>query len=100
MYKPVLAVNGDINFLTDLDVDFSNNPLLGSSNTISVTAATWDSSLWDTGYWAGGLEIVQQWTSPSAYQGRCVACKIKIESNSLNVQWLSNDIIYEKGGYI
>ena len=100
MYKPVLAVNGNINFLTDLDVDFSNNPILGSSNTISVAAATWDSSLWDTGYWAGGLEIVQQWTSPSAYQGRCVACKIKIESNSLNVQWLANDYIYEKGGYI
>jgi hypothetical protein len=100
MFKPVLSVNGSVNFLTDIDVDFSNNPITGTATYNVVNAALWDVSLWDGAYWSSGLEIVQQWTSPSAYQGRCVAGKLKIDSNNLIVQWLAVDYIYEKGGML
>jgi hypothetical protein len=86
--------------LTDIDVDFSNNPIIGTATYNVVSSAVWDTALWDSSYWSAGLEIVQQWTSPSAYQGRCVAGKLKIESNNLIVQWLANDYIYEKGGML
>ncbi len=100
MFKPVLAVNGNISFLTDVDVDFNSNPITGTATYDVVSGALWDSAIWDNFSWASGLEVVQQWTSPSAYQGRCAAGKIKITSNELTVQWMSNDYIYEKGDFL
>jgi hypothetical protein len=100
MYKPVLAVNGSINFLTDLDVDFSDKLITGVATYTVINAASWDSAIWDTASWSAGLEIIQQWTSPSSYEGRCAAGKIKITSNNLTVQWLANDYIYEKGNLL
>lgn len=100
MFKPVLGVNGTINFLTDIDVDFSDNLIAGTATYNVVNNALWDSAIWDASSWAAGLEIVQQWTSPASYQGRCAAGKIKIDSNNLTVQWLANDYIYEKGNLL
>jgi hypothetical protein len=100
MYKPVLGVNGSISFLTDIDVDFSDNTINGVATYNVVNNALWDASTWDADMWAAGLEIVQQWTSPSSYEGRCVAGKLKIDSNNLTVQWLANDYIYEKGNLL
>lgn len=100
MFKPVLAVNGSISFLTDIDVDFGDKPITGTATYNVVSGGVWDSAVWDESFWAAGLEIVQQWTSPSSYMGRCAAGKLQIESNSLTVQWLANDYIYEKGNLL
>lgn len=100
MFKPVLAVNGSINFLTDVDVDFSDNMISGTAAYSVVSSATWDSAVWDASSWVAAFEVVQQWSSPASYQGRCVAGKIKIESNNLTAQWLANDYIYEKGNLL
>jgi hypothetical protein len=100
MFKPVLGVNGTVNFLTDIDVDFSDNLITGTATYNVVNNALWDSAIWDASSWAAGLEIVQQWTSPASYQGRCAAGKLKIDSNNLSVQWLANDYIYEKGNLL
>lgn len=100
MFKPVLAVNGSVSFLTDIDVDFSDNTINGLATYNVVNTALWNSAIWDADSWVAGLEIVQQWTSPSAYEGRCVAGKLKIDSNNLSVQWLANDYIYEKGNLL
>lgn len=100
MFKPVLGVNGSISFLTDIDVDFSDNPINGVATYNVVNNALWDTAVWDADSWVAGLEIVQQWTSPSSYDGRCAAGKLKIDSNNLTVQWMANDYIYEKGNLL
>lgn len=98
MYQPVLAVNGSLSFLTDIDVDFHDDNLAGSASYTVVSGATWDVSVWDDAYWASGLEVVQQWTSPDEWMGYCAACKLKVMTNSLQVQWMANNIIWEYGG--
>lgn len=100
LFKPVLAVNGSLSFLTDIDVDFGDKPITGSASYTVVSGGVWDTAVWDADFWAAGLEVIQQWTSPSAYQGRCAAGKLKIDSNQLSGQWLSNDYIYEKGNLL
>lgn len=100
MYKPVFAVSSAFNFLTDIDVDYSDRAMTGSASYSVLNAATWGSAIWGSDYWVATLEIVQQWTSPSAYQGRCVAGKVKIEANGITVQWVANDYIYEKGNML
>lgn len=100
MFRPVLAVNGPLSFLTDIDVDFQDNPITGSATYTVTSGAQWDVDDWDEGYWAAGLEVVKQWTSPDEWQGYCAAGKVKIATNSLMVQWISSDMIYESGGII
>lgn len=98
MFRPVLAVNGPLSFLTDIDVDFQDTPITGSATYTVTSGGQWDVDDWDEAYWASGLEVVKQWTSPDEWEGYCASGKIKIATNSLMVQWISSDMIYERGG--
>lgn len=98
MYRPVLSVNGNLSFLTDIDVDFKDTTINGVATYSVTSGALWDSANWDEGLWAADLEIARQWTSPDEWQGSCASGKLKVATNSLTVQWMANDIIYEKGG--
>lgn len=100
MFRPVLAVNGPLSFLTDIDVDFQDTPITGSATYTVTSGGQWDVGLWDQAFWAAGLEVVKQWTSPDEWQGYCASGKIKIATNSLMVQWVSSDMVYERGGIL
>lgn len=100
MFRPVLAVNGSLSFLTDIDVDFQDTPITGSASYSVTSGASWDVDDWDEGYWAAGLEVTKAWTSPDQYQGITAAGKIKVSTNSLTVQWLACDYMYERGGML
>lgn len=100
MFRPLLSVNGPISFLTDIDVDFSDNAITGTASFSVVSGAQWDVGLWDVGMWAAGLEIVKQWTSPDEWTGYSAAGKIKITTGSLIVQWASCDYVWEEGSIL
>jgi hypothetical protein len=100
LFRPVLAVNGSLNYLTDIDVDFADDPISGTATYVVVSGAVWDASNWDEAFWASGLTVVKQWTSPAEWQGYCAAGKVKIATNSLLVQWMASDYVYETGGIL
>lgn len=100
MFRPVLAVNGPLSFLTDIDVDFQDHPITGTATYNVTSGAQFDVSNWDQSFWAAGLEIVKEWTSPAEWQGYCASGKIKIATNTLQIQWLSSDMVYERGGIL
>lgn len=100
LFRPMLAVNGTLTFLTDIDVDFQDTEITGSATYSVTSGARWDVDLWDVGYWAAGLEVVKNWTSPNANIGYAASGKIKIATNSLTVQWISCDIVYQSGGVL
>jgi hypothetical protein len=97
MFRPVLTVNGTLSFLTDIDVDFSDNIMTGSTTYSVTSSSSWNASNWDVANWAAGMEVVKEWTSPDEDLGYCASGKIKIETNSLTVQWISQDWIFEVG---
>ena len=97
MFRPVLSVNGSLSFLTDIDVDFNNTEIAGTATYSVISGASWDAGDWDEVYWAAGMEVVKEWTSPDEDMGYCASGKIKIETNSLVVQWMAQDWIYEVG---
>ena len=96
MFEPVLAVNGNLEFLTDIDVDYRDTAITGSATYTVTTGGQWDVSNWDEGYWAGGLEIIQQWKSPDENLGYCAAGKIKVATNYLDVQWVATRFNYTR----
>lgn len=100
MYRPTLAVNGSIDFLTDVDVDFQDTTINGTATYTVINGAKWDTGQWDTSYWAAGVEVVRNWTSPQTIPGIYIAGKIKIWTNQLTVQWMSNEYVFEEGGVL
>ena len=100
MFMPVLSVNGPVSYLTDIDVDYADSPISGTASYSVVSGAQWDVDNWDEGYWAAGLEIVKQWTSPSEWDGYSASGKVKIATNSLTVQWMASWYTYERGGIL
>jgi hypothetical protein len=100
MFQPMLAVNGNIDFLTDIDVDFKNGTIAGTASYSVTSGARWGISLWGAGYWAAGLEIVKNWTSPAEHPGFCAAGKLKITTNALTIQWMACSYVYEYGNVV
>lgn len=97
MFRPVLAVNGSLMFDTDIDVDFKDDPVIGTATYNVSSTALWDSGIWDTATWGAGSEVLREWSSPATDVGYCASGKIKIATNSLSIKWISNDFIMEKG---
>ena len=100
MFRPVLNVNGSLSFLTDIDVDFQDGIIAGSATYAISAGGQWNVSNWDGANWSAALEVVKRWTSPSEWQGYSAAGKIKIETNTLTVQWMANDFMFERGGQL
>jgi len=95
MYRPILSVDGSFSFLTDISVDFEDHELIGSATYTVNAGGTWDSAIWDQSNWATGLQITKEWTAPSEWVGVWLSGRLKISSNSLTVQWIASDYIYE-----
>jgi hypothetical protein len=100
LYRPMLLVNGSLSFLVDIDVDYSDAEITGIATYTTTSSGLWDVSLWDVGFWADGLQVVKEWATPGEWTGYCAASKLKIATNSLLVQWMSNDIVFESGGIL
>jgi hypothetical protein len=100
MYQPILAVNGNISFLTDIDVDFQDEVISGQASYSVTSGARWDIDSWDEASWAAGLEVTKAWTSPDEYGGTFISGKLKIATNSLTVQWMANTYMYKREGIL
>lgn len=100
LFRPIIAANGSLSFLTGLDIDFNDSPILGSAIYSVTSGAVWDVSLWDASYWAANLQVQKVWTSPQDNVGYWAAGKIKFSTNALTVQWISEDFVYERGGVL
>lgn len=100
LFRPLFQVNGAFDFLSGLDVDFSDNEITGLSTYSASASAIWDTAIWDSASWVSGLEVVRKWTSPSNNVGYAVAGGIKTNSNSLEIHWVANDYVYETGGVL
>lgn len=98
LFRPVLSINGALSFLTDVDVDFNEDDVVGLSSTAGVSGGQWDVSSWDAAFWAADFETVRNWTSPAEGVGYWFAGKVKLSTNSLSVQWNACDYMAEAGG--
>lgn len=98
MFRPVLSTNGSLSFLTDIDVDFGDTDIAGTTTYSVFSGWAWDVDRWDDANWSASMQVLKEWTSPDEDIGYCAAGKIKIATNSILVQWMANDYVYETGG--
>lgn len=100
LFRPMILVDGNLSFTIGLSIDFEQNAPLAAAAYSVVTGARWDTAIWDTSYWAAGLEIQSDWSTPASRPGYWASALFRIETNALEVQWVSNDYVYETGGVV
>lgn len=100
LYRPLLVVNGNVSFSTEIDVDFNDESMTAAATYATVSGALWGSSNWGQSFWGGSAQAIKLWTTTPEWAGYCAAAKLKIATNSLTVQWVSNDFTYEEGGIL
>ena len=96
--RPVMAANGPFSFFTGIEVDFGDEGLFGTTTYTPISVSLWNSSYWNDGTWMDTAKVLKEWTSPSEWVGVWAAGKVKVPTNSLTIQWMSTDYIYEVGG--
>ena len=101
LFRPILKSNGSIEYLIDIDVDYDDNDIIGNISSSSTTfGSVWDTAKWDIAKWGGSSGINKNWQSVNEWPGFCASGKIKVATNSLSVQWISSDYVYEMCGII
>ena len=100
MFRPMLRVNGSITYYADFDIDFSDRGISGTITFTSPATGLWDQAEWDSGRWAGALQVVRQWCSPSNNVGYCASGGIRVETAEHFIRWPASDYVYERGGVL
>ena len=100
LFRTMIQTNGNLDYLTDVDVDFKNRVITGVASYTPAAGGVWDTGKWDTATWTGSLDTILKWTSPDTHTGYYFSGKFKIETKSVDVHWVASDYVYETGGII
>lgn len=87
------AVSGQIN------VDFDQSPSTATLSAASAIGGLWDVGVWDVAVWGASLELSRLWQGAQGI-GYCGAPNINTNTNAIDLQWISTDIVFEQGGIL
>lgn len=99
MMRPIISSNGQPAYLAGINVDFENQDLSALPNYSPQTYAVWDVAIWDNSTWGGGLSIIKFWQGITGV-GYCAAPRLSIQSQGIEVRWMSSDLVYERGAIL
>ena len=99
MIRPHVLTNGSPNVYGNVNADFDLSDTTSPLSFTPTTYGVWDTGTWDTAIWGSDLVALADWQGSTGV-GYCFAPVIKIASNSIKVQWVSSDLVFESGGVI
>jgi len=94
--RPSIFTNGSPSIVVGINVDFDLSDTTGSLNFSPTTYGFWDSSIWDTGLWAGNTIITNNWQGVTGI-GYCAGIQLKSASQGLQIEWASTDVVFQQG---
>jgi len=94
--RPAIFSNGTPSITVGINVDFNIQDNVAPLSFTPPTVGVWDSGLWDTAIWGSDLEIQNNWQGVTGV-GYCGAIQLQSNSNKLNIQWASTDVVYQLG---
>ncbi len=97
LIHPIFLTNGTPSLLGGMNVDFDLSDNSGSLSFNPTNYATWDSGIWDTAVWAGGLAVSKNWQSVNGV-GEWAAIRLKTATMGIETHWLSTGYAMERGG--
>lgn len=97
LFMPILTMNGTISYSTDIDVDFEDEAMSGTTTFTPPASSLWGTATWGSSVWGAATLLIRQWSSPAAWEGIWVSGKLKIEQKGLRGRWMGSSLIYESG---
>lgn len=100
MMRPIFNVSGTGNpsVYANINIDFDQLDHTAPLSFSPVTAALWDTALWDVDVWSGS-SIFKNWQGCQGV-GYCAAPSVRLAASTLDVQWISTDLVMEPGGIL
>ena len=97
MCQPLFQTQGNLQYLSGLAVDFSQQGLVGTIPLSTLAGAPWNSSTWDVTLWGDSQQIQKKWVG-LAGAGYCASLQLGFQYNGVAGRWQSTNYLYEKGG--
>lgn len=98
MMRPIFQTTGSPSLYANVNVDFDTSDTTATLAFSATSDALWDVAEWDEAVW-GGTTILKNWQGVTGI-GYCAAPRVKIAANSLSIQWMSTDLVYEPGAIL
>lgn len=99
MFKPLINADGDISLAADINVDFSDAIPTNIPAATPISVAEWDVATWDDFFWADEPVPALFWQSVGRY-GSYGGVRITGQVNSLAIEWMGTNIVFEPGSVI
>jgi hypothetical protein len=99
MMRPRFLANGSPAINANINVDFDLSNTTAPLSFSPTTYAVWDTAVWDTATWGGGLGPVSSWQGCNGI-GYCAAPHLLTAASGIQVQWVSTDLVMERGGIL
>lgn len=99
MMRPILSTNGNPGILASVNIDFDDTAPTSPVSYAPSSSGTWDTAVWDTSLWGGGNSIQKQWQGVTGV-GYSAAVRLKTVSSGIDVQWISTDLVMERGAIL
>lgn len=96
MMRPILRSDGSPTITANVNVDFDVSDTTGTLSFTPTSYGVWDSSLWDVGVWGAGLSILKNWQGANGL-GYAIAPHLQSAQQGIQMQWMSTDIVFERG---
>ena len=98
--RPVFQAPNEPTISLNLGVDFQSQV---PTNQLTVpsfaSSATWDVDTWDNAIWGGAVKTVRGWQSVTGI-GYAASLRLRLSSDSQQVEWLSSNYAFEPGGIL
>lgn len=99
MMRPTLFTNGTPSILAAMNIDFNTNDTTSPLSFSPTAYGVWDTAVWDSGIWGADLSVSNAWQGATG-QGKSGAVRLKGSASSIQVQWVSTDVVYERGAIL
>lgn len=99
MVRPIIASDGSPGISIGIDVDFDQSQTTTAPSYVTGSTSTWDSGLWDSATWAGGLSMHKNWQWASGL-GYMLALHMLTTSRGMQIQFSAIDYLFEPGGVL
>ncbi len=99
MIRPTLFTDGTPAAYANVNVDFDLSDTTAPLAFTGSVYGLWDVGLWDSAIWGGDLNVSRQWQGATGL-GYAIAPRLKVASKGIRVQWVSTDLVFERGGIL
>jgi hypothetical protein len=97
MARPIMVSEGSVIPALLMNVDFEEQRTTAPTYTIGTSGAEWNVAEWNVAEWVTGNNLTKYWQSVSGV-GISGGLRLVTELKDVSCQWISTDVVYEKGG--